>query len=307
MDIIIKYCQKLQMEEKELNKNNDDIMLSTPLPIETKAQDPNMMYALPLNKLIASQSISSALDTAYIQSQAICPISLETTNYARSVQKKWKKMKLAFKDCDIINNKQKTEKIREASDRTDNQYCQTVKQHKKLRLKIDKTSIIPSNKINESVHNSDSAIEIIKLPSSNNISYNKYNKIYSSSKHNEILSSHSKASAIKQNPDCAIIANKTICSRNLKTVCINLDSGAEKARSKPSVLQNNDRDRKMTAPVILNSGIILPGLSITPIVHPNHQANEPSTSHQVHRNVPTKSKSFNFERLANILNITNTD
>jgi len=267
MDIIIKYCQKLQMEEKELNKNNDEenIILSTPFPIETKVQDPNMLYAIPLNKLIASQTISSALDTSCVQSQSIRPISLETTNYTHSVQHKWKKMKLTFKECDIINNKQKTEKKHETSDRTNSQCCQTVKQPKKLRLKIDKTSIVPSNKINESVHNSDSAIEIIKLPSSNNILYNKYHKTYS--KHNEILS----------------------------------------ARSKPSVLQNNDRDQKMTAPIILKPGIILPGLSITPVVHPNHQANEPSTSHQVHRNVPTKSKSFNFERLANILNIANTD
>jgi len=85
-------------------------------------------------------------------------------------------------------------------------------------------------------------------------------------------------------------------------VCVNLGSGTEQAGLKSSTLQNKDQDKKVPVPVMLNPGVILspcPGLSITPVV--NCQTNDLS------RNIPMKSKNYNFEQLGNCITITKTD
>jgi len=92
IDTIIKYCQKLQMKEKEMNKNSDEV-ISISYPVKTKIQQKDCTNVLPLNtqKLISNQM--SMLDNLYAQSQSIHPISLEMNNYKYSLQQKYKKKK----------------------------------------------------------------------------------------------------------------------------------------------------------------------------------------------------------------------
>lgn len=164
-----------------MNKNSDEV-ISISYPVKTKIQQKDCTNVLPLNtqKLISNQM--SMLDNLYAQSQSIHPISLEMNNYKYSLQQKFKKKtKHKLKTYDNINNKQITEKHHEINNKIDNELAQRVKQPKKLCLKHEKTSIVSTSKFNESIHNLDPGVEIIKLPH-NNIIFKKYTNSSTSDK-----------------------------------------------------------------------------------------------------------------------------
>lgn len=227
--------------------------------------------SLNTQKLSPNQGVSSALNN-YIP-QSIFPVSLETNRASQQKLKKLAKHKL--KHSNNINNEQKIGKKQ--------QNIQTAKYPKKLCFKLE-SSIVSLNTFNESVHNLDSAIEIIKLPINNDISCNKYREDSSSQKTSAITTD---INSFKITPPKIM----TIDSHNLKSMCINLDSKAEHTRIKSSTLQHKDSE-KINIPIMSNPSNIFscPDLSITPIVNANCQINEPSSmSHQI-KNIQTKSK-----------------
>lgn len=99
--------------------------------------------------------------------------------------------------------------------------------------------------------------------------------------------------------------------RNPKSVYIDLDSAAEQARLKSTVLQNKVPERKTTTPVPLSPAMLLsscPGLSITPVVGAADKIRKPVDAPSLSRSIvhssstkPTTSN-FNFEHLQQLGN-----
>lgn len=202
----------------------------------------------------------------------------------------------------------------------------TTKLLKSDRLVIDK---LPNeNKPNEiSVsHCSDSIVEINKLPSANNVrnSLSEASTATAGLSHNSISiqTSYDKpketAAAQQAMPLTGGITvskvklpvtTKTAAPR--KSVYIDLDSAAEQARLKSTIIQNKSPETKSTGPVSLNPAMLLsscPGLSITPIVSEMsvlRQTQNTSTTMP-----PPPPKNFHFkelQHLGNSLTITKTE
>lgn len=185
------------------------------------------------------------------------------------------------------------------------------------------------NKLNElkSSHCSESIVEITKFPSANNACkpFSEASEAAAGPSHNSkpIPTSYDNPEETAAALQATMVTGgvtvskvkipvmpKTASSR--KSVYIDLDSAAEQARLKSTILHNKIPETNNTGPVSLNPAMLLsscPGLSITPIV------NELSTVRQTQSSStamppPSPSKNFHFKQLqhlGNSLTITKTE
>lgn len=360
-DIIIKYCQKLQTKEKEIEykssiaNNENDLTspianpkstcvlnpsqtLSTQISLENQKRlySPQVSHPLPMNTQLSNQIMS--MFAPYTQSP-LFPMTQETS-YNYTLQQKLLATKQKLKKN---SNKPKAESKRSAISKTDKSdrlpngkpkksssikisieskivrnsklpNNKSTKRPKTTRLELCKSLNIPHNTLNElkSPHNLDSIVEINKLP----------NSIGQSQKPNNLSSVKQKA--IKHTTATTLLAvdkskptimTKPTSSRNPKSVYIDLDSAAEQARLKSTILHNKSPEVKKTATVSLNPAMLLsscPGLSITPVVNANdnRKAIETSLASRHVQNVQTITNNFNFEQfqhLGNSLTITKSE
>jgi len=191
-----------------------------------------------------------------------------------------------------------------------------TKRPKTNHLELCKSLNISHNTLNElkSSQNLDSIVEINKL--SNSIGQSQKQKPNNLSSVKQKAVKHAMAATLltidKSKPT---ITTKPTSSRNPKSVYIDLDSAAEQARLKSTILHNKSPEVKKTATVSLSPAMLLsscPGLSITPVVNTNdnRKANETSLASRHVQNIQTITKNFNFEQfqhLGNSLTITKSE
>lgn len=325
--------------------------VSTPLLVETPKQifPQPVSHSLSLNKQLPNQIMSML--TPCKQSPLMFPMSLEPCSYNITLQQKLQATKQKLKRS---NNKQKIETKRSTTNK-DNKYKTDANQlsngrSKKYSSKINELKLVRNQKspnISKLVKPSKSAslefnktVNILLDKSKpyqyldsvveiNNVHHNTGNTFCeatsSSLKPNKTSFDKLKTSVVKQtatsgtamsNVKSSILNKVAATPHNPKSVYIDLDSAAEQARLKSTLLHNKNPDKKNTAPVSLNPAMLLsscPGLSITPVVNTNDNmsrkaTNEQSTSRLV-QNTPT-SKNFNFEhlqQLGNSLTITKSE
>lgn len=290
------------------------------------------------------------------QSPLMFPMSLEPCNYNITLQQKLlatkqklkrsnSKQKIETKRSTSSKDKDRTDsgqlsngKPKKSSSNKSNELkivrnqkpsniVKLLKQMKSGRIaELDKPANILTNK-SKSHHNLDSVVDFSKVIH-HSIGFKRSEAAPSPPlKPNKTPSDKPKTTAVRpsatltgvtvNNAKPSVLISTT-SPRNSKSVYIDLDSAAEQARLKSTILQNKNPEKKNTAPVALSPAILLscPGLSITPVVNTTNDntgrktamINEPSTSRQV-SNVPT-SKNFNFEQLqqlGNSLTITKSE
>lgn len=281
------------------------------------------------------------------QSPLMFPMSLEPCNYNITLQQKLLATKQKLKRS---NSKQKIETKRTSSikDRIEHGQLSNGRPKKNSTNKSSELKIVKNQKSSniikavkqmksggtaeldksKSHHNFDSIVDFSKVIH-HSIGF-KFGEATPppSLKSNKTSSDKLKSSTVKQTATATSVAvsnvkptvsTKTASSRNSKSVYIDLDSAAEQARLKSTILQNKNPEKKNSAPVSLSPAILLsscPGLSITPVVNTmndnsgrkNATINDQSTSRQI-PNVST-SKNFNFEQLqqlGNSLTITKSE
>ncbi|XP_027850821.2 calcineurin-binding protein cabin-1-like [Aphis gossypii] len=364
-DVIIKYCQKLQTKEKEIeyqsniannesdftspiaNSKSTSILnssqtLSTQMSIENQKRlySPQVSHALPLNTQLSNQIMS--MFAPYTQSPLMYPINQETS-YNYTLQQKLQATKQKLKKP---INKPKAETKRSTNSKTEKSDAHRLpnkpkkstsiktsidskivrnpklsinkptKRPKINRLELSKTLNISHSTPNElkTSHNLDSILEINKLSNSISQSQNQKPNNLSSDKPKAVKHSMA-ATLVPMGKSKPTMMTKTTSSRNPKSVYIDLDSAAEQARLKSTILQNKNPETKKTATVPLSPAMLLsscPGLSITPVVNTNDNRKPNETllaSHHV-QNITTTSKNFNFEQLqhlGNSLTITKSE
>lgn len=182
-----------------------------------------------------------------------------------------------------------------------------TKRPKINRLELSKTLNISHSTPNElkTSHNLDSILEINKLSNSISQSQNQKPNDLSSDKPKAVK--HSMATTLvamgKSKP--TMMTSSSTSSHNPKSVYIDLDSAAEQARLKSTILQNKNPETKKTATVPLSPAMLLsscPGLSITPVVNTNdnRKANETLLASRHVQNITTTSANFNFEQLQHL-------
>lgn len=269
------------------------------------------------------------------------------SSYAYTLQQKLQATKQKLKRN---NNKQKSDSKRSLSNKTDksetnrlsndrpkknaskkNSGSKSMSSSKSSFVKSEvigpqltsKLTNVPSSKFNEPklTHTLEPLVNINRL--SSNFASNKFGDgaitaiAPQKPKHNKTNIEKSKTSTIKHKTAVAMSKTKpaTVTSRNSKSVYIDLDSAAEQARLKSSIIHTKVPEKKKASSVPLNPAMLLsscPGLSITPVVNANDKSQKtidmPSSS--MIRNNQTKSKNFNFEhlqQLGNSITITKAD
>lgn len=328
---------------------------STPPLIET----PKQIFPQPLSHSLSNKQLPNqimSLLAPCTQSPLMFPMSLEPCNYNITLQQKLLATKQKLKRS---NSKQKIETKRSTTnkdkDRTDSgqllngkpkktnnksNELKTMRNQKpsnivKILKQMKSGGIVESDKPVKILtdksklhHNLDSIVDFSKVIH-HSIGFKPNEAAPSLSlKSNKTSSDKPKTSAVRPLATSTGVAVNnakltasisTASPRNSKSVFIDLDSAAEQARLKSTILQNKNPEKKNTAPVSLSPAILLsscPGLSITPVVNTTNDntgrkttmINEPSTSRQV-PNVPA-SKNFNFEQLqqlGNSLTITKSE
>lgn len=339
---------------KSTSKTDTPQSTSTPSLIETpKKIFPQSVSHSLSNKQLPNQIMS--LLAPCTQSPLMFPMSLEPCNYNITLQQKLLATKQKLKRS---NSKLKIESKRSMSnkdkDRTDHRLLSNGRSKKNSSNRNNELKIVrnhkPSNMAKllkhmksaglaeldksadkiKSHHNLDLIVDFSKVIH-NSIKFNlpKPSETDTSPhlKPNKTSSDKPNTSAFRQTTTSTSVTEcnakptmsiNTASSRNSKSVYIDLDSAAEQARLKSTILQNKNPEKKNTTTVPLNSAILLsscPGLSITPVVNTTDDytgrkttmINEPSTSRQI--SVPT-SKNFNFEQLqqlGNSLTITKSE
>jgi len=314
---------------------------STQLSLENQKRlySPQVSHPLPMNTQLSNQIMS--MFAPYTQSP-LFPMTQETS-YNYTLQQKLQATKQKLKRNSI---KPKAEPKRSIISKIDKLDIHQVPNGKQKKSSILKTSIeskivrnpkltnnnptknpktnglelckslnISQNMLNEikSSHNLDSNIEINKLP--NSIDQSQKQKPNNSSSIKQKTVKHSIAATLLAIDKSKPIMPKTTSSRNPKSVYIDLDSAAEQARLKSTILHSKTPEIKKTTTVSLSPAMLLsscPGLSITPVVNPNdnRKANETSLVSNHVQNIPTITKNFNleqFKHLGNSLTITKSE
>jgi len=304
---------------------------------QKRLYSPQVSHPLPMNTQLSNQIMS--MFAPYTQSP-LFPMS-QQTSYNYTLQQKLQATKQKLKKN---SNKPKAESKRSKTEKLDVHRLPNGKQKKSSSIKVSidskivrnsklsnnkptkktktnhlelcKTLNISHNAQNElkPSHNLDSIVEINKLP----------NDIGQSQKQKPNNLSSIKQKAVKQAMSSTLLTvekskptvmMKPTNSRNPKSVYIDLDSVAEQARLKSTILQNKSPEIKKTATVSLSPAMLLsscPGLSITPVVNANdnRKANETSLASRHVQNIPTITQNFNFEKfqhLNNSLTITKSE
>lgn len=307
---------------------------------QKRLYSPQVSHALPLNTQLSNQIMS--MFAPYTQSPLMYPINQETS-YNYTLQQKLQATKQKLKKP---INKPKAETKRSTNSKTEKSDAHRLpnkpkkstsiktsidskivrnpklsinkptKRPKINRLELSKTLNISHSTPNElkTSHNLDSILEINKLSNSISQSQNQKPNNLSSDKPKAVKHSMA-ATLVPMGKSKPTMMTKTTSSRNPKSVYIDLDSAAEQARLKSTILQNKNPETKKTATVPLSPAMLLsscPGLSITPVVNTNDNRKPNETllaSHHV-QNITTTSKNFNFEQLqhlGNSLTITKSE
>uniref|UniRef100_A0A2H8TCI2 Calcineurin-binding protein cabin-1 n=2 Tax=Melanaphis sacchari TaxID=742174 RepID=A0A2H8TCI2_9HEMI len=202
IDIIIKYCQKLQTKEKKIeyksnianNENdltspipnskststlNSSQALSTQMSLENQKRlySPQVSHALPLNTQLSNQIMSRF--APYTQSPLMFPMTQETS-YNYTLQQKLQATKQILKRN---NSKPKAEKRSASSktDKLDTNRLSSGKQKKNINLKINIDSkIIRNSKLSINKPTKRSKTNRLELSKPLNISHNTPNELKSS-------------------------------------------------------------------------------------------------------------------------------
>lgn len=315
---------------------------STHLSLDNQKRlySPQVSHPLPMNTQLSNQIMS--MFAPYTQSP-LFPMTQETS-YNYTLQQKLQATKQKLKQNSIKPKAEPKRSILSKIDKSDIHRLQNGIQKKSSILKTSieskivrnskltnnnptinpktnclelcKSLNISQNMLNEikSSHNLDSNVEINKLP--NSIDQSQKQKPNNSSLIKQKTVKHSiAAKLLAMDKSKLTITPKTTSSRNPKSVYIDLDSAAEQARLKSTILHNKSPEIKKTTTVSLSPAMLLsscPGLSITPVVNPNdnRKANETSLASNHVQNLPTISTNFNLEQfrhLGNSLTITKSE
>lgn len=293
-------------------------------------------YSSPLQN---TQEIMSML-APLKHSPPVFPLSLEPSSYTNTLQQKLQATKQKLKRNNtkqkvelkrLTNNKlvksihslPSSKPIKTSTNKNTNSKTllnnkslnvKPTKQYKNNNLELNAFLNTSHKEFEEPTYNLDSAVEIKMLP-------DKFIKAPLLTQKSKIINKP-KSTTFKQGMIAAgvsiskvepstMIKTKMIPQKS-KSVYINLDSAAEQARLKSTILIKGV-EKKKTASLPLDPAILLsscPGLSITPIVSSNdnisYQLKEQKVSHQIQ--TPTaKSKNCNFEHLSNSVTITKTE
>lgn len=287
-------------------------------------------YSSPLQN---TQEIMSML-TPLKHSSPMFPLALEPSSYTNTLQQKLQATKQKLKRNNTkqkgeikrltnnklvksINNLPTSKPIKTSNKNTNSKTVsfkkslnvKPTKQCKNNNLELNAFLNTSHNEFEGPTYNLDSAVEIKMLPDK----FIKTPLLTQKSK----TTSKPKSTTIKQGMMAAgvsiskvepstVIKTKMIPQKS-KSVYINLDSAAEQARLKSTIL-NKNVEKKKTASLPLDPALLLsscPGLSITPIVNSND-----NISYQMKERIQTpitKSKNGNFEHLSNSVTITKTE
>jgi len=293
-----------------------------------------------MNTQLSNQIMS--MFAPYTQSP-LFPMTQETS-YNYTLQQKLQATKQKLKRNSIKPKTESKRSIISKIDKSDIHRLPIGKQKKSYSLKttieskIMRNSKLPNNKptkrpktnhleLGKSLNNSQNILDKIKSSHDldSNVEINKLpNSIEQSQKQKSNNLSSIKQKAVKHSMATTLLAidkskltimTKTTSSRNPKSVYIDLDSAAEQARLKSTILHNKSPEIKKTTSVSLNPAMLLsscPGLSITPVVNANdnRKANEISSASNHVQNIPTITKNFNleqFKHLGHSLTITKSE
>ncbi|CAH1731820.1 unnamed protein product [Aphis gossypii] len=345
-DVIIKYCQKLQTKEKEIeyqsniannesdftspiaNSKSTSILnssqtLSTQMSIENQKRlySPQVSHALPLNTQLSNQIMS--MFAPYTQSPLMYPINQETS-YNYTLQQKLQATKQKLKKP---INKPKAETKRSTNSKTEKSDAHRLpnkpKKSTSIKTSID-SKIVRNPKLSINKPTKRPKINRLELSKTLNISHSTPNELKTSHNLDSILEINKLSNSISQSQnqkpnnlssDKPKAVKHSMAATLVPMVYIDLDSAAEQARLKSTILQNKNPETKKTATVPLSPAMLLsscPGLSITPVVNTNDNRKPNETllaSHHV-QNITTTSKNFNFEQLqhlGNSLTITKSE